>query len=78
LGNNGTAGTFKAPWKIIVMMYTEDAVSGKDFVPVKSVEELDAAEAAGKFQAIAPPGSANPYEFDTGNVLICPLVAPEA
>jgi hypothetical protein len=47
-------------------------------VPVKSEAELDAAEAAGKFKVIAPPGSANPYEIDTGNLLICPLVAPEA
>lgn len=78
LGTNGTAGAYKGPWKIIVMMYTEAAVSSSDFVPIKSVEDLDKAEAAGKFQPIAPPGSANPYEFDTGNVLICPFVAPEA
>lgn len=78
LGTNGTAGAYKAPWKIILMMYTVEAVSDPNFVPVKSVEDLDLAEGAGKFQAIAPPGSENPYEIDTGNLLICPLVAPDA
>jgi hypothetical protein len=78
LGKDGTAGGWKAPWKIILLMYTMEAVSDPDFVPVKSEAELDAAQAAGKFQAIAPPGSDNPYEIDTGNLLICPFVAPEA
>jgi hypothetical protein len=78
LGKDGTAGAFKAPWKIILLLYTVEAVSDPNFVPVKSVAELDAAEAAGKFQQIAPPGSENPYEVDTGNLLICPFVAPEA
>ncbi|HEV2219809.1 MAG TPA: hypothetical protein VGV08_04530 [Casimicrobiaceae bacterium] len=77
LGNNGTAGAYKGPWKIILVMYTVAAVSDPGFVPVKSTAELDAGEAAGKFQAIAP-AAANPYEIDTGNLLICPLVAPEA
>ena len=77
LGNHGTAGAYKAPWKIILMMYTVAAVSDPSFVPVKSVSELDAAEAAGEFQAIAP-NAANPYELDTGNLLICPFVAPDA
>jgi len=44
LGTNGTAGAYKGPWKIIVMMYTEAAVSSKDFVPIKSVEDLDKVE----------------------------------
>jgi hypothetical protein len=78
LGKNGTAQQFKAPWKIILLMYTVEAVSQPDFVPVKSVAELDLAEAAGKLQQIAPPGAPNPYEIDTGNLLICPFVAPEA
>ena len=78
LGKEGTAGGYKAPWKIILVMYTVEAVSDPNFVPVKSVKELDDAEAAGKFQVIAPPGSENLYEIDTGNLLICPFVAPEA
>jgi hypothetical protein len=78
LGKNGTAGVYKAPWKIILLMYTVEEVSREDFVPVKSVKELDDGEAAGKFQKIAPPGSANQYEIDTGNLLICPFVSPDA
>ena len=79
LGNNGTAGQFKAPWKIILLMYTVEWAQDPNFVPVKSVEELDAAEAAGKLQVVNPdPNAENPYELDTGNLLICPLVAPEA
>ena len=78
LGKHGTAGEYKAPWKIILVMYTEAEVSRTDFVPVKSIEELDDGEAQGKFQEIAPPGSENPYEIDTGNLLICPFVAPNA
>jgi len=74
LGKNGTAQQYKAPWKIILMMYTVEAVSAPDFVPVKSVEELDAAEKAGKFQQLGP----WTYEIDSGNLLICPFVAPEA
>ena len=77
MGKNGTAGQYKAPWKIILVKYTVAEVSRADFVPVKSVSELDAGEAAGKFQVLDP-NAANPYEIDTGNLLICPFVAPEA
>ena len=77
LGKNGTAGAYKAPWKIILVKYTVAAVSDPAFVPVKSVAELDQAEADGKFEVLDP-NAANPYEIDTGNLLICPFVAPEA
>jgi hypothetical protein len=77
LGKQGTAGAYKAPWKIILVLYTMEAVSDPNFVPVKSVEELDQGEADGKFQ-ILDPSATNPYEIDTGNLLICPFVAPEA
>ena len=76
LGRNGTAGEFKGPWKIIVLMYNP-AVLTTAFKPVTSVEELDAAEAAGMFLPIGNDPT-NQYEIDTGNVLICPLVAPDA
>jgi hypothetical protein len=77
LGKDGTAGAYKAPWKIILVMYTVAAVSDPNFVPVKSVAELDQAEADGKFQVLDP-SATNPYEIDTGNLLICAFVAPEA
>jgi hypothetical protein len=77
LGKDGTAGEYKAPWKIILVKYTVAAVSDPNFVPVKSVAELDQAEADGKFQVLDSTAT-NPYEIETGNVLICPFVAPEA
>jgi len=77
LGKNGTAGGYKAPWKIILMMYTVAEVTRPDFVPVKSVEELEEGIEAGKFKVLVP-DSPTPYEIDTGNLLICPFVAPEA
>ena len=52
LGNNGTAGEFKGPWKIIVMMYNPAVFSDPDFKPITSEVDLDAAEAAGEFLTI--------------------------
>lgn len=82
-GTNGTAGSFKGPWKIIVMLYNPASFSCTTpgcFQPVKSDEELDTAEAHGEFLPIngdLAHGS-NPYELVTGNVLICPLVSSHA
>jgi hypothetical protein len=76
-GTNGRAGAYKAPWKIIVLQYNPAWSSSPSFVPVKSEAQLDAAEAAGKFLPINA-GGANPYEIDTGNVLICPTVSAHA
>ncbi|HEX6800340.1 MAG TPA: hypothetical protein VF116_21690 [Ktedonobacterales bacterium] len=75
-GNNGTAGSFKGPWQIIVMMYNPAVAMSPSFQPIKSDEDLDKAEAAGEFLPIG--GGANPYEIATGVVLICPLVSSHA
>ncbi len=77
LGNNGTAGEFKAPWKIIVMMYNPAIALRGDFQPIKSEADLDAAEASGEFLPLNP-GAENPFELETGSVLICPFVSPAA
>jgi hypothetical protein len=77
LGTNGTAGAFEAPWKIIILMYNPTVVMQHDFHPITSADAIDAAEQAGVFLPINP-GPGNPYEIDTGNVLICPLVSPNA
>jgi hypothetical protein len=77
LGNHGTAGEFKGPWKIIVLMYNPSVLSDPNFKPVTSELDLDAAETAGEFLPINP-GGVNQFEVITGSVLICPLVAPEA
>ena len=76
LGTNGTADGMKAPWKIILLMYNP-AVLTASFTPITSADDIDAAEAAGMFLPINP-GAENPYEIETGNVLICPLVGPAA
>ena len=77
LGNNGTAGEFKGPWKIIVLMYSPAVLADPNFKPVTSEVDLDAAEAAGEFLPINA-GGANQYEVVTGSVLICPFVSPNA
>jgi hypothetical protein len=80
MGNNGTAGEFKAPWKVILLVYNPAYVSSRSFKPITSETDLDAAEAKGNvFLPInSAPGATNPYEFETGNVLICPIVSSHA
>ena len=79
MGVNGTAGAYKAPWKIIILQYKASYVSPLGFTPLKSEAEIDAAEAAGNvFEQINPTPGGNPYEIDTGNLLICPTVSSHA
>jgi len=77
LGKDGTAGGMKAPWKIILLMYNPAVALSPTFTPITSASDIDAAEAAGTFLPINS-GAENPYEIETGNVLICPLVSPNA
>ena len=79
MGVNGTAGVFKAPWKIILVMYSPAYISNPNFTPITSQTALDAAEAAGNvFLPINSAPGGNPYEVETGNVLICPIVSSRA
>ena len=77
LGTNGTAGEFKGPWRIILLMYNPAVALNPTFTPITSASDIDAAETAGEFQPINQGGS-NPYEIETGQVLICPIVSPSA
>jgi hypothetical protein len=77
LGRNGTAGEFESPWKIILLIYNPDVALSPTFTPITSASDIDPAEAAGAFLPINPFG-ANPFEFETGTVLICPFVSPNA
>lgn len=78
MGNNGTAGEYKAPWKIILLVYNPDYVKSRTFAPLTSAAAIDAAERAGNvFLPINSVGG-NPYEIDTGNLLICPTVSSHA
>lgn len=78
MGKNGTAGVFEAPWKIILLVYNPQYVSSPTFTPVTSEADLDAAEQAGNVFLPINQGGANPYEVDTGNLLVCPLVSSHA
>ncbi|HLB10721.1 MAG TPA: hypothetical protein VK617_14365 [Gemmatimonadaceae bacterium] len=78
MGKNGTAGVFKAPWKIIVLVYNPAYVASPTFRPITSATDLDAAEAAGNVFLPINAGGDNVYEVDTGNLLICPLVSSHA
>jgi hypothetical protein len=72
-GNTGTAGQYKGPWVVIIVAYTPSYSNSLSFTPFKSVPAVQAGEAAGDFQVINP-GAPNPYEINTGIVLICPIV----
>ena len=78
MGVNGTAGAYKAPWKIIVLMYDPAYVASPTFTPIKSEADLDLAEKAGNVFLPINAGGDNPYEIETGNLLICPTVSPHA
>ena len=79
LGDNGTAGDYKAPWKLIVLMYNP-AFFTASFRPITTASDIDTAEAAGEFLPINQnlQHGSNPYEIETGNLLICPLVSSHA
>jgi len=78
MGTNGTAGAYKAPWKIIVLVYNPAYVASPSFKPITSATDVDAAEAAGNVFLPINTGASNPYEIDTGNLLICPTVSSHA
>lgn len=78
MGNNGTAGEFKSPWKIILVVYNPAYVASPFFTPIKSAADLDTAELAGNAFLPVNQGAENPYEIETGNLLICPLVSNHA
>jgi serine/threonine protein kinase len=62
---------------VALKVLPEEISADPNFRPVTSASDVDAAEAAGAFLPINP-GGANPYEIETGTVLICPFVSPDA
>jgi hypothetical protein len=76
-GKDGTAGSFKGPWQLVVLVYNPAFAFSSGFTPITSDEALDTAEAAGEFLPINQ-GASNPYEVATGSLLICPLVSSHA
>jgi hypothetical protein len=75
-GANGTAGDYKGPWRITVLLYAPAVALSPSFQPITSDEALDQAEANGEFLKIS--SGPNPYEVVPGTVLICPLVSSHA
>jgi hypothetical protein len=73
-GTNGTAGDYRSPWRVVIMHYNPTYSNSLSFQPVKSDDDLAAAEANGEFLRINNSGQGNPYEILTDKVLICPLV----
>ena len=68
-GNDGTAGVMKGPWVLLLVAYNPTHSNQVSFTPFKSTSSLVAGESAGDFLKINP-GAANPYEINTGVVII--------
>jgi hypothetical protein len=60
--------------RVVVMRYTWDYAYSLSFVPITSVDEILAAEAAGKFEIINP-GADDPYQIWTTDVLVRPIIS---
>lgn len=68
-GNDGTSGVMKGPWVLIIVAYNTTYSNQLSFTPFKSTAGVAAGEVVGDFQAINP-GAANPYEINSGVVVI--------
>ncbi len=68
-GNEGTADGMKGPWVLILVAYDPAYSNQASFTPYKSTAGLRGGEAAGNF-VVLNPGAANPYEINTGVVII--------
>ncbi len=79
-GRDGTALDNKGPWKIILMMYNPTVMTNPNFTPLMDDESLTKAEQEGMFLPInaSLAHGPDPYQIDTGMVLICPLVSSHA
>ena len=75
LGTSGTAGDYGAPLQIVRMQYTLAYTYDPAFVPITSIDQIAAAEAAGKLLAINA-GAPDPYQLWTSTVLVRPIVGP--
>lgn len=68
-GNDGTAGVMKGPWVLILVAYDPTYSNTLTFTPFKSTSTLVAGESSGDFIQLNP-GATNPYEINTGVVII--------
>jgi hypothetical protein len=75
-GKDGTAGSFKGPWRLVIMIYNPAVALAPGFQPITSDEDLDAAKAVGAFLPVS--SGPDPYEIETGSVVICPVVSAQS
>lgn len=73
-GTSGTAGDYNAPFRLVRMRYRWWYAYSLDFVPITSVEQIPAAEAAGWLDVINA-GAPDPYQIWTSTVLIRPIIS---
>jgi hypothetical protein len=66
-----------AVWRVIILLYDPSVVSDPSFRPLTSAAAIKGGEAAGTFQPVNA-GAPNPYEIDTGVVVIAPVVSAHA
>jgi hypothetical protein len=60
--------------RIVMMRYTSAYTYDPAFVPVTSVDQIAAAEAAGKFQVINA-GATDPFQLWTTTILVRPILS---
>lgn len=76
-GTSGTAGDYRAPWRIVVMAYTPAYYNSPDFVPITSDEQIPAYEEATNPQRLVPLNAGGPgdqFQVWTNMILICPII----
>ena len=84
MGNNGTAGEYRGPWMITVVVFNPAYTQGNaGFQPITSDGQLATVEAASlaALQSRGVPellpinlGGSNAFERSTDTILICPIV----
>jgi hypothetical protein len=72
-----TLGDASSPRHLIIVLYSASVLDDPGFRPLTSVEAIEQGETNGMFQAINP-GAANPYEVDSGVLVVTPPVSPNA
>ncbi len=71
-----TLGNASTPRHLVILQYVASVMTDPSFQPLTSVSAVKAGEAAGIFQAIG--SGSNPYEVDTGLLVVTPPVSPNA
>jgi hypothetical protein len=69
-------GDSSSPRHLVIVQYVDSVMTDRSFQPVKSIAAIKAGEAAGRFKALG--SGSNPYEVDTGILVVTPSVSPNA